>query len=161
MRGGNVLKQRGSIFNTLLAATGAAGAVALAGCGSGESGQTATVTEPAPTTSTAPANTFKPIVGTVAHTENPQGYKEGTWTYRGPFDTATDREMARQNPIAEGATVQVLCHEDGRTIDLRAQSPNIGTDYTDDWLQLQTPQGSGPEWIPDVYVDTAQTPPEC
>lgn len=157
MRGGNVLR-RGSIFNMLVA--GGAGALALTGCGEGSSQGTVTATQEAPASTTAPES-FKPIPGTVAHTENPQGYKEGTWTYQGPFDTETDRQMARQAPIAEGATVQVLCHEDGRTIDLRSQSPNLGIDYTDDWLRMQTPEGAGPEWIPDVYVDTAQTPPEC
>lgn len=157
MRGGNVLR-RGSIFNTLVAGTAGTAALMLSGCG--ERGGQTTVTQEAPA-STTPIESHKPIPGTVAHTENPQGYKEGTWTYQGPFDTAADRQMARQAPIAEGATVQVLCHEDGRTIDLRAQSPNIGQEYTDDWLRMQTPEGAGPQWIPDVYVDTAQTPPEC
>jgi hypothetical protein len=153
MRGGNVLKNRGSIFN--LIAAGAIGASALtSACAEG------VPTDPV-VTSEAPAP--KPISGTVAHTENAAGVKEGTWTYRGPQDTPTDREKARPNVIGDGSTVQVECHEDGRSIDLRQQSPGLGIPSTDDWLKLQTGAGLPAEWIPDVFVDTPQDQPvpEC
>lgn len=112
------------------------------------------------TTTTAPTTTttkkFTPIVGSVAHTENAQGVKEGVFTTRGGGDEAKDREVVRLLP--EGATVQVLCHFVGREIDLRAQSPGLGLDSTTDWLRLNE-TGQGPEAVPDVFVDTSVDKP--
>ncbi len=161
MRGGNVLRKPGSIFGMFVA--GATGASALAGCGEGAppTNSTVTVTAEAPAT-TSNANKFVPLVGSVAHTENAQGTKEGAWTYRGPQATPEDAKSVRV--VQEGATVHPLCHAIGRTIPLTEQSPNLGIPETKDWLNLQVAEGSGPEWIPQVYVDIAPgqpTVPEC
>lgn len=120
-----------------------------------------TAEQTAPAASTSTTKQFTPIVGRVAHTENAQGVKEGVIPTRGAGETASDREETRPI-IQDGATVQVLCHLVGRTIDLRIQSPGLGLSETSDWLKLQD-TGFGPEFVPDVFVDTrVDTPvPKC
>lgn len=104
-------------------------------------------------TTTAPTTTkkFTPIIGRIAHTENANGVKEGVFPTRGAGESAGDREKNRL--LSDGTTVQVLCHLVGREVDLRIQSPALGIPETSDWLRLDN-TGFGPEYVPDVYVDT-------
>lgn len=172
-KGRDILRHPGAAVAAVVVA-----GLGMAGCGAGRGGggevtlnDTPDTTAPAPPSATAEATTppttttqraFAPIVGRIAHTKNGNGVKEGTWAYYGPGTGEIDVKKVGPTPLADGSTIQGLCHLAGRTIELRLQSPGLNLDATNDWAKLdQIPGSAGPAWVPTVYTEFSKPLPNC
>lgn len=114
---------------------------------------------------------YKVLSGRIVNTEGVSGHFDGTWAYKGPFDTPEDQTKIGPNVLAQDATVQILCRlAVGRTINLDVQSSpavigKLGHTRTD-WDLLQGPIPGATAmpsvtagavdaggWVPSGFVD--------
>lgn len=172
--------ERGLSYSEKLVSLTAAlglGITALTACNTGGSAEKEVVTvtanaSPVPGQTTAaptgrgmPSKTrlpesFHPIIGRIAGTQNARGEAEGTNVYLSPYPGG-------EQPVdiyPEGRTVPVLCATDDgtRSVPLRLQSPHLNMDSSNRWVLQVTGVDQSDRWLLDVYVDTAGVAiPDC
>jgi hypothetical protein len=146
-------------------ATGAVGALALAGCGAG--GESTVTVTASPTVSasktpetTAAGSTRESVGGTVYHTDDTTGAKVGVREYSSPKPRTPENPVKEVGHYNEGQTVLVECLDpNGRDVPAEVSIEGLPAHSTE-WYKTQSMHDAS--WVPKSYVDVhGQAVPNC